>query len=429
MRISSTQIFHFDLKIQNIQTNPQRRVSTKPMGADFCSFGYSSKLKDIPKLPCACCGITMMTSDEFAAIQDELFLPSAKLMQALPKNHSNPLILDEKAYSMLKKLAHKYPKTSFPKILSEQKISDIIPLADMGKLKKQVELTQEIAPSAKKVLLKIERYAEHFHPIEKEVFLKLRKLSHQNPQLTLNAILNKPEVYNQHLKQLENKQLAVLNKLENYEVNLSEKSKELLQEKIKQAKEIILLEENERGQKRKRSIHLFYQLKEEIPEKKEADKIIAMVSQFPTSSSDVDAFFVKYAQRSSSETANRLLRMSTATIEHVKPRRREGDRGNNSDSNYIIMCSKCNNTRKQTPYPEWLKTHPEMLENVQKQLDKIIHLINIGDTRVSSKYPEEIKESLLNESNGLINVDISKLMKTSDANGFEELIMKYNQKP
>lgn len=428
-------MFNIDVRNQNIMPTRKVAFATKPMGIDTCSFtsfdeSRQPSLRNIPNLPCACCGREMIMIDEFNDLRgDKLFLTSKQMVEKLdmaPVKFSN----EEKIIiNILKQWSRKYPKESFQKIATRDNLLTEISPGKKANILDFIKWTQSLGPTAKDVVERSEKYSHQMHPIEKEAYLKIRKLSHLNKQLTINQILNKPEVYRVHLQRLEQKQIEIIKTIETSDWKLSEPSKKLLDAKIEKAKNILLKETSDKAQKRGRVIELFRNFEETVPETQEAHKITELAYSLPNSSNNIDAFFVKYAKRTSGEIAARLIQPNAATIEHVKPRSRKGDRGDSSDSNYIVMCSKCNGQRSQTPYEEWLKIHPEMIENVQKQLDIIFNKMNLETISISRTYPEDIKEALDKESNGILQIDTSKWIPKTKEDRIDELLEKYGIAP
>ena len=52
-----------------------------------------------------------------------------------------------------------------------------------------------------------------------------------------------------------------------------------------------------------------------------------------------------------------------------------------------------------------------MIDNVQKQINEVIEYINKGELINHDNYPKEIKKRLYDESNHLLDIDISNLKK------------------
>ena len=60
-------------------------------------------------------------------------------------------------------------------------------------------------------------------------------------------------------------------------------------------------------------------------------------------------------------------------------------------------------------YDKFIKKHPQMPENTQKQINEICDYVNNGILDGHDTWPNDIKKSLTEESNGLIVIDTSRL--------------------
>lgn len=79
---------------------------------------------------------------------------------------------------------------------------------------------------------------------------------------------------------------------------------------------------------------------------------------------------------------------------------------------------------------EWVAAHPEHKGNLQKHMDIVIKMINDGRIKGYDKYPEEVAETLNKESKGIIKLDISALKPKAKGEGSVDvapLVDKYNR--
>ena len=170
---------------------------------------------------------------------------------------------------------------------------------------------------------------------------------------------------------------------------------------------MFLEEKNVKG-KRRRMIKEFAELMNSCPEKEEISKIVSIVQHLPSSSNDLDSFFVKYANADAETIAKKLLESAKASIEHV---RASSESGADHASNFIVMCRKCNNDRGSIPYSEFIKENPAMVKNSQKYIDRVISYLNNKYIFGFENYPYQIQKQLFEETDGVINLDISKYRK------------------
>ncbi len=257
--------------------------------------------------------------------------------------------------------------------------------------------------SAVEVLRALKKYETQMHKPERDVYRRLEKLSKKYPELTLQQLFNKKRYY--HLANTEIKQLKVLSKIENTDFNLSPESQAKLNNALKNTRQIMFLEEKKTQEKRRRMIREFIELQNSCPEKKEMKQILLMIQELPSSRNDIDSFFVKYAYLDSEALAFKLLESSKASIEHI---RAASDSGADKASNYLVMCRQCNNTRSSMPYETFISLHPEMIKNCQKYMDRIIDYLNKKHLFGLEDYPYLIQKQLLDETDGLIDMDVSK---------------------
>ena len=84
----------------------------------------------------------------------------------------------------------------------------------------------------------------------------------------------------------------------------------------------------------------------------------------------------------------------------------------------LVLCEKCNSERGSIPYPIWFKMHPDMPDNIQKNMDIIIKEINLGRLKNFDNYPLEVKNTLKKVTQNCkkqYDLNIEKLKQTTDA--------------
>ncbi len=119
-------------------------------------------------------------------------------------------------------------------------------------------------------------------------------------------------------------------------------------------------------------------------------------------------FFAQNKNEDDKTIAEKLISGLENTFEHVK---RNSDNGQRIQSNGITLCFDCNNYIKERKYPNIIAEYPKMIDNVQKQINEVIEYINKGELINHDNYPKEIKKRLYDESNHLLDIDISNLKK------------------
>ena len=284
----------------------------------------------------------------------------------------------------------------------------MIPEADFEKLK-----ARDFEGPAVNVLKKLKPYYKKMRPTEKTVYNLLCRASRKDPQADLNTLIRKRYFY--HLSRLEEKQLKIINNIMNEAQNVSPQTQQELEKIINKTKEIIFVESKEYPQKRGRIIKEFAKLKKIKQDKKEISKILKEIEKLPSAKNDVDAFITKYKHRGNREIGQRLLSTALPTLDHIIPKLKSG---HDEFGNMLVLCEKCNSERGSIPYPIWFKIHPDMPDNIQKNMDIIIKEINLGRLKNFDNYPLEVKNTLKKVTQHCkkqYDLNIEKLKQTTDA--------------
>lgn len=266
---------------------------------------------------------------------------------------------------------------------------------------------ENLSGTSRKAIKVLSEFKDSMPDIEKLCFEKFEKISKTSPNKTLAEIVK--NLRDECLKKLKVNQFKVLQDINSMSANLSKSSAARIKTLLKESKKIIDKDDPDHLFKRKAFINKLLNITSEIPEKELGEKIHKKSFELDNSENDVNAFIVKYSQRSSSEIGQRLVSKAVSTIEHIKP---QVNKGENLDKNYLLECAGCNNSRMAIPLDEWIKNvHPEMPENTQKHFDLIIDLINQKKIKDFDDYPIAVAKTLEEESKGLIKLDISRLKK------------------
>ena len=284
---------------------------------------------------------------------------------------------------------------------------ELLSFIDNVKVKKGNDLIQEL-----------ELYRPRLRGVEAQIVRKIKLLAskHQDKNLKELFIL----MYRNSIKQLEKSQQKVIAKVNKLSDGLEGETLKAVKKDIAYVTRLLKKRKNSQTFKRKTFIAGFYKLMydEKSDRNRQILELIATkAKKLPTSGNSADAFIVKYHRRSLDEIAQRLLDASLASTEHITPR---SDGGVNDPSNYLVQCKFCNNERSSSSYKDWLKRHPEMRSNLQLYIDKVIALIMEKKILNHDFYPLVVKSTLLKESEGLLDIRISRI--------FEFLKLKYLKK-
>lgn len=316
----------------------------------------------------------------------------------------------------------------------------------------------------------LDNYTDSMLPVEKGMYSFFREVNKKDKRLNFSDILKMQYPY--AIKGLTQHQNHIFNSIEKSTQNISQPNKEKVLAELKEAKERILLpeEDNKHRFKRKvfidklvkiqsnnildkveeniqtlpkteqdigrkalenaknaiknnnydtyldnehRPIDLVKELhKKYIPEvKDEMSEIIDIANTLPSSSDSMNAFIVKYADRSNKEICERLITPSKVSIEHLHA---DSLGGENEASNFILATASRNSERGNMPIPEFRKKYPNIPKYMQAYIDDVIEQGNKGKLYGYEWYPYLVKDSIKKEAG--INVNISRYkIKPEDA--------------
>lgn len=282
---------------------------------------------------------------------------------------------------------------------------------------KQLFNMPDNTPSAKVIPL-LEKFEKSMHPVEKEVFNILKDLSKKYPKKNLRELLDTirtPHLY--HLHEEQNKILKRLNFVGYY---LPEKSRKILEETLKETKEILDDKTYNEQFKRRVFVGKIKYATMDFPEEDVSAAIFKIAEEMPKASNSTSAFIVKHTEKKPSTGKERtshdiifaLLAPSIGSIEHIKVRSKNIKDGGGKDtmSNYLLICARCNNNRSSTNFAEFLKTNPHLYgPHLRKYIDLVIQKLNEGKLKGFEKYLPAVAKTLKKESKGMLKIDISKL--------------------
>jgi hypothetical protein len=160
---------------------------------------------------------------------------------------------------------------------------------------------------------------------------------------------------------------------------------------------------------RKGFIYDLEKLLTDLPDTELKENMIAIAEKLPTSRDVPSAYIMKHRNDPSEKIIYKLLWPSLASVEHIHPRACGGP---DAMSNFGGACTRVNSDRSCMDFTEYMKINPHIQENCQKYVDRLIELAKAGvfeKNYIDTKYIEEFKMAIYEESKGAINLDISKL--------------------
>jgi len=129
------------------------------------------------------------------------------------------------------------------------------------------------------------------------------------------------------------------------------------------------------------------------------NNIYAKWYTLPRSYMDYDAFIVKYSKFPHEEIAQRLLSMSVATVEHIKPYAKGGK---DHLWNYALVCRLYNTDKEDMNLSEYNELNPEIgiQKNLLKYINNVSNEIEKGNKyfEVNYLYPKQLGQNIFLET-------------------------------
>ena len=295
-----------------------------------------------------------------------------------------------------------------------QKFNDIIcpyfgvPMISASK-ETRIEMKIDACKDVKDIFKVLSPYTLYMQPVEKRIFRMFTQYVNKSPEVTLPEILQKH--YNEALIKLKLEEFKVLDDVDKISLNLSPAKALEIHRKTTTCRQIILDNSQENTFKRKTLLSSF----DDIHIRKDEEDVFEQLKEraiyLPTSVTSENAFIVKYAGRTQQEIAKRLIRTSIGTIEHIKP---DSLGGANSIDNFMLVSGNANSTRANMPLAKFIERFPNIPKNCQKYINQIIKIIHNGGFKGYETYPYQIERTLNKESDGKINLNLSKYRYTEE---------------
>jgi len=134
-------------------------------------------------------------------------------------------------------------------------------------------------------------------------------------------------------------------------------------------------------------------------------QVLDRAIKLPVSETQIERFFEKYSNASTTKIMQRLLNPATATAEHIQPHSLNGA---NNTANYLGECEECNSKRGNYDLNNyWMTNYPNMPESAQKNIDYVTDKIvkgELGDKY--DDYPVDLQKALDNQTKGQIKLKV-----------------------
>lgn len=258
-------------------------------------------------------------------------------------------------------------------------------------------------------------YTKNMLPTEKSVYSIFKSFASENPKGNLQDCLN--YLFKGCLTRLKLEEFFVLDDVDVLSRKLSPETALKLREKTTRCRQIILADNKDDTFKRKTFLNSLSEITPKENEKDIFESIKDRAIFLPTSGSSRNAFVVKYSRRTQRESARRIFIASTGTIEHVTP---NSEGGKNEIGNFMLTTANGNRYRENMPLYKYVNRFPKIPEYCQLYINEIINRIHQGDLGGYELYPYQIKQRLMNESNGKIMISLSKYDYTEEGAKYAE---------
>ena len=255
----------------------------------------------------------------------------------------------------------------------------------------------------KEKLFLLSRYASHMQPVEHRVFDHIVYFIDSNPDMGLSDFFSAN--YDYHLAKLRLEEFRVIDSVDARSSMLSTATQLELRRETTNCRSRILNNGNDSVFRRRSFLSALENITAQNPyEERVLSEIKNLALFLPTSGSSEHAFMVKYTVRTEDDVLKRLLSGSIATIEHIRP---HSMGGKNELSNFMLVSRNGNKYRENNPLSAYIDRNPNIPEYCQIQVNEIIEAIRKGALKGNEDYPFKLKETLFNESEGRILLDLS----------------------
>ncbi len=258
----------------------------------------------------------------------------------------------------------------------------------------------------KGIINQVGKYHEVMDGVELEIFKFYKHKLNSNKNLTIKDVTEEqfPKSYNN----LKIKYLKIINKLRSLtkEIN-NEKVQKRYNATLDGWEEDLLKGDYLSAINLNKYPQILQKMKYGTNSKSIKYLINETLQKLPSSTSDFDAFIVKSRDASKKQFINRLISPFIVTIEHVRAKRNGGHA--NSLSNCILVRSRENCGKSDTPLDVMLAKHPDRIKHIKEYYQHVIEKINNGGMKDYLWYPFEIKKTLETEARSKLLLDDSAL--------------------
>ena len=433
------QNFYYPLHVRNQKNKSDVTSECRNYELPSCyyppsiSFGIanSAKLKTLFSygLNCMYSGIEMIDPKKVQKLlKNKLFDgPALNVVERMGQFKGSLQSIEASVFKLIEERAKLHPEKTI-----EQIIQDLVPFHKKELRKRQSPILQELIAASRELPEEYRYKFKHFinEAIDKlddrpiEVPYSRSEFKYKLEKIQQDVDKNKNLKATRAMRKL----IEVSEKLttKEVEVSLEEKIATLdFMEKIlrtsvlKDNPQIKALFANTRsrlnGEKllvpfsRKGFIYDLDKMLRDLPDTELRERMVAIAEKLPTSRDCVSAYIMKHRNDPSEKIAYKLIWPSMASVEHIHPRACGGP---DAMSNFGGACTRINSDRSSMDFVDYMKINPNVKKYCQQYVDRLIQLAKEGvfeKIGLDTKYIEEFKMAILEESQGKIVLDISKL--------------------
>ncbi|MCQ2754811.1 MAG: HNH endonuclease [bacterium] len=391
-------------------------------------------VKNVPTV-CACCGEKMILPEKMRQAYATISKPLSKVVQ---KGYLDFYKQYAQIWSVIQDLIKKYPTQTLDRILDNEE--EYILLRDavtktfastkgdstaFARRKIDTEYNKLLVQNrsqlrtAPVVMRRFKLFKNSLSGQRLQAFEQFEIYASKYPRKSLSEIVQMDEIYKFH------KAKDILQKSQEREkINYrfdnilklikkhSPENEDYFYELKEQALDILYNGAEDGAIRKEMLLDLYKMALKEKDCSKIEKKVLNELKDLPTTIQTMDSFFATAHEQnySDSQIVASILNPSLSTFEHIIP---VSKGGKDSIYNGIILCQECNRKRGNLPYTSYIKYHPEMKRNTQRQINQICNFIIDGKLSLDSYkyYPIKIAETLENYSEGVINVNVDKYIE------------------
>ncbi len=409
-------------RTQNIQKNsaPMTMPKLQTLACDTVSFGRSAGGADALralmsyKVPGIYSGKVVIDPKIVEKLlNNKVFSGSIKnIVKTLAPFESSLHTIEKSVFNLIKTQAKKYPDKKLDEVMREAAVfhdvklraiqqpifdrldamSHNMPLEQQNQFLRLMNVVNKkiyrepikIPFDKKDFQYKLKRIADELevknNKTELEFMNKIMHIAQQLPDDTIQNLSSTSSKAKKNKKIRSQKNVSrrrgeIIRKIESLQLSSSLKNNEELTKLISRARSQIYDIPVVVNFNRKTFIYELQKIVNTLEDKKLAKRMIQQAVELPKSRENISAFVVKAANCSSEKIGFDLIEGSTGSIEHLIP---FASKGNDSLENYAISTAYYNSERGNRTMPQQLKQHPEIYQNAQKHVNRLIELYNDG---------------------------------------------------